>query len=147
MQMRKMRKQPLQSFSKLLLQFYLKCHHWYHANSLVKLRFSDGCRRRSVNYGVKTFFKESSYFTNSTALQIYWSQKKWKVVNKSHSWAKFKILLVRKLGRKFYYFMAKFQGSGFSFPLRSLHSKVAVWRKSWFEFPAFFLISSVEEVL
>ena len=24
--------------------------------------------------------------------------------------------------------------------LRSLHSKVAVWRKSWFEFPAFFLL-------
>ena len=71
--MRKMRKQPLQSFSKLLLQFYLKCHHCYHANSLVKLRFSDGCRRRSVNYGVKSFLKESPYFTNSTALQIYWS--------------------------------------------------------------------------
>ena len=31
--------------------------------------------------------------------------------------------------------------------VRSLHSKVAVWRKSWFEFPAFFLTSSVEEVL
>ena len=62
MQMRKMRKQPLQSFSKLLLQFYLKCHHWYHANSLVKLRFSDGCRRRSVNYGVKSFFKGVSLF-------------------------------------------------------------------------------------
>ena len=55
--MRKMRKQPLQSFSKLLLQFYLKCHHWYHANSLVKLRSSDGCRRRSVNYGGKYFIK------------------------------------------------------------------------------------------
>ena len=33
----------------------------------------------------------------------------------NHSWAKFKIVLVRKPGRKFYYFMAKFQGSGFSF--------------------------------
>ena len=31
----------------------------------------------------------------------------------SHSWAKFKIVLVRKPGRKLYYFMAKFQGSGF----------------------------------
>ena len=30
-----------------------------------------------------------------------------------HSWQKFKIVLVRKPGRKLYYFMAKFQGSGF----------------------------------
>ena len=34
---------------------------------------------------------------------------------KTHSWAKFKILLVRKPGRKFNYLMAKFQGSDFSF--------------------------------
>ena len=38
--------------------------------------------------------------------------------------AKFKIALVRKPGRKFYYFKAKFQGSGFSFP--SLNQKIKV---------------------
>ena len=34
-----------------------------------------------------------------------------------HSWAKFKIVLVRKPGRKFYCFMTKIQGSSFSFKL------------------------------
>ena len=35
----------------------------------------------------------------------------WKTERNNHSWAKFKIVLVRKLERKFYYFMAKFQGN------------------------------------
>ena len=44
-----------------------------------------------------------------------------------YSWAKFKIVLVRKPGRKFYYFMAKFQGSGFSFPSLNQNIKVVVF--------------------
>ena len=53
---------------------------------------------------------------------------------KSHSWAKFKIILVRKLGRKFYYFMAKFQGSGFSFPSLNQNIKVVVFPSNfWFQ--------------
>ena len=48
----------------------------------------------------------------------------WKTERNNHSWAKFKIVLVRKLERKFYYFMAKFQGSGFSF--QSLNQNIKV---------------------
>ena len=43
-----------------------------------------------------------------------------------HSWAKFKIILVRKPGRKFYYFTTKFQGSGFSFPPLNQNIKVVI---------------------
>ena len=51
-----------------------------------------------------------------------------------HSWAKFKIVLVRKPGRKFYYFMAKFQGSGFSFPSLNQNIKVVVFPSNfWFQ--------------
>ena len=44
--------------------------------------------------------------------------------NNLHSWAKVKILLVRKLRRKFYYFIAKFQVSGFSFQSLNQNFKV-----------------------
>jgi len=54
--------------------------------------------------------------------------------NNLHSWAKFKIVLVRKPGRKFYYFMAKFQGSGFSFPSLNQNIKVVVFPSNfWFQ--------------
>ena len=59
-----------------------------------------------------------------------------KLVNSSsvHSWAKFKIVLVRKPGRKFYYFMAKFQGSGFSFQSLNQNIKVVVFPSNfWFQ--------------
>ena len=52
--------------------------------------------------------------------------------SKEHFWAKFKIVLVRKPGRKFYYFMAKFQVSGFSF--QSLNQDIKV-----VAFPSIFL--------
>ena len=52
---------------------------------------------------------------------------------KNHSWAKFKIILVRKPGRKFYYFTTKFQGSGFSFPPLNQNIKVVVFPSNfWF---------------
>ena len=52
----------------------------------------------------------------------------------SHSWAKFKIILVGKLGRKLYYFMAKFQGSGFSFQSLNQNIKVVVFPSNfWFQ--------------
>ena len=51
-----------------------------------------------------------------------------------HSWAKLEIVLVRKLGRKFYYFMAKFQGSGFSFSSLNQNIKVVVFPSNfWFK--------------
>jgi len=51
-----------------------------------------------------------------------------------HSWAKFKIILMRKPGRKFYYFMAKFQGSGFSFQSLNQNIKVVVFPPNfWFQ--------------
>ena len=52
----------------------------------------------------------------------------------NHSWAKFKIVLVRKQERKFYYFMAKFQGSGFSFQSLNQNIKVVVFPSNfWFQ--------------
>ena len=52
-----------------------------------------------------------------------------------HSWAKFKIVLVRKPGRKFYYFMEKFQGSGFSFQSLNQNIKVVVFPSNfWIQF-------------
>ena len=48
----------------------------------------------------------------------------WQFSSQKHSWAKFKIVLVWKPGRKFYYFMAKFQGSAFSF--QSLNQNIKV---------------------
>ena len=57
-----------------------------------------------------------------------WNKQK----NKCHSWEKF--LFVRKLGRKFYYFMAKFQGSGFSFQSLNQNIKVVVFpSKFWIQ--------------
>ena len=56
------------------------------------------------------------------------------LTNKQHSRAKFKTVLVRKPGRKFYYFMAKFQGSGFSFPSLNQNIKVVVFPSNfWFQ--------------
>jgi hypothetical protein len=62
------------------------------------------------------------------------------VFNKCHSWAKFKIVLVRKPGGKFYYFMAKFQGSGFSFQSLNQNIKVVV-------FPSNFLFQKFKVVV
>ena len=57
-----------------------------------------------------------------------WNKQK----TKFHSWEKF--LFVRKLGRKFYYFMAKFQGSGFSFQSLNQNIKVVVLPSNfWFQ--------------
>ena len=51
-----------------------------------------------------------------------------------HSWAKFNIILVRRLGRKFYCFMTKFQGSGFSFQSLNQNIKVVVFLSNcWFQ--------------
>ena len=58
----------------------------------------------------------------------------------SHSWAKFKILLVRKPGRKFYCFMAKFQVSGFTFLSLNQNIKVVV-------FPSNFLFQNIKVVV
>ena len=59
----------------------------------------------------------------------------WIYVNILHSWAKFKIVLVRKSGRKFYYFMTKFQGSGFSFQSLNQNIKVVVFPSNfWIQF-------------
>ena len=44
--------------------------------------------------------------------------------SRTHSWAKFRIVLLRKPERKFYYFTTKFQGSGFSF--QSLNQNIKV---------------------
>ena len=56
------------------------------------------------------------------------------MIYKPHSWAKFKIVLVRKPGRKFYYFMAKFQGSGFFFQSSKQNIKVVVFPSNfWFQ--------------
>ena len=52
--------------------------------------------------------KKSSFFWNPQAFHLL-------LPIVSHSWAKFKVVLVRKPEWKFYYSMAKFQGSGFSF--------------------------------
>ena len=53
-----------------------------------------------------------------------------------HSWAKLKIVLVRKPGRKVYYFMAKSQSSGFSFPSLNQNIKVVVFPSNfWFKNP------------
>ena len=55
-----------------------------------------------------------------------------KNLNRKHSWAKFKI--VRKPGRKFYYFMTNFQGSGFSFQSLTQNIKVVVFPSNcWFQ--------------
>ena len=59
---------------------------------------------------------------------------------KTHSWAKLKIVLVRKPGRKFYYFKAKFQGSGFSFPSLNQNIKVVI-HYTIFDLPYFCLKS------
>ena len=54
---------------------------------------------------------------------------------KPHSWAKFKIVLVRKPGTKFYYFMAKFQVSAFSFQSLNQNIKVVVFPSTfWIQF-------------
>lgn len=51
-----------------------------------------------------------------------------------HSWAKFKIILVWKPGRKFYYIMTNFQGSGFSFQSLNQNIKVVVFPANcWFQ--------------
>ena len=65
----------------------------------------------------------------------------------SHSWAEFKIVLLRKPWRKLYHFMAKFQGIGFSFQSLNQNIKVMVLlqifdfknSKLWF-FPSNFWI-------
>ena len=63
-----------------------------------------------------------------------WEYKNWAFMYITHSWAKFKIILVRKPGRKFYYFTAKFQGSGFSFPSLNQNIKVMVFPSNfWFQ--------------
>jgi hypothetical protein len=62
--------------------------------------------------------------TTSYRLDTKGLHSKKKILYSRHSWAKFKIVLVRKLGRKFYYFMAKFHGSGFSF--QSLNQNIKV---------------------
>ena len=63
-----------------------------------------------------------------------------KTKRNNHSWAKFKIVLVRKLERKFYYFMAKFEGSGFSFQSLNQNLKVLV-------FPSIFWIQNFKVVV
>ena len=70
---------------------------------------------------------ENSWMVKSTSPQVFSD-------GNEHSWAKFKILLVRKPGRKFYYFMAKFQGSGFSFQSLNQNIKVVVFPSIvWFQ--------------
>jgi hypothetical protein len=54
--------------------------------------------------------------------------------------SKLTIILVRKPGRKLYYFMAKFQGSGFSFPSLNQNIKVVV-------FPSNFLFQNLKVVV
>ena len=73
---------------------------------------------------------------------------------KKHSWSKFKIVLVRKPGRKFYYFMAKCQGSGFSFLSLNQNIKVVVFPSHfWFQkfkvvvFPSHFWFQNFKVVV
>ena len=74
--------------------------------------------KKLLNYvGISKIWRKNHY-TSKFKIQIW---------RKNHSWAKFKIVLVRKPGRKFYYFMTKFQGSCFSFQSLNQNIKVVVF--------------------